>query len=222
MTGRTRRLPPPFLAAVLPVYYSQVAGSTLGSPARATLFWTVTLSLSLVLVGILSPILGTISDIMLGKKKFLAVFVGIGTVGTGLLVFVGSGDWLLASGFFILARLGFASANVFYDSLLPHVARPEDLDRVSTQGFAIGYLGGGVLLAVNIALILGLGANVGTRLSFISLALWWGFFSIPILRRVPIRQQSAGDPVHCCLLRGGYPTIDARRCRRRQACVARC
>jgi UMF1 family MFS transporter len=173
------------LAAVLPVYYSQVAGNTLGSPAQATAYWTTTLSLSLVIVAILSPILGTISDIKRGKKRFLAFFVGVGTVGTGLLVFVGTGDWMLASLLFIVARIGFASANVFYDALLPHVAREEDQDRVSTKGFALGYLGGGLLLALNIVMIFALGDNVGTRLSFVSVAVWWAVFSIPILRRVP-------------------------------------
>jgi UMF1 family MFS transporter len=173
------------LAAVLPVYYSQVAGSTLGSPAQATALWTVTLSVSLVIVAVLSPILGTISDIMRGKKKFLAFFIGLGTIGTGLLVLIGSGDWLLASVFFIVGRIGFAAANVFYDSLLPHVAREDDQDRVSTRGYAIGYLGGGLLLAVNIVMIFTLGSNLGTRLSFLSVAIWWAAFSIPILRRVP-------------------------------------
>ena len=173
------------LAAVLPVYYSQVAGSTLGSPAQATALWTVTLSASLVIVAVLSPILGVVADIMRGKKKFLAFFIGIGTIGTGLLVLIGSGDWLLASAFFIVGRVGFAAANVFYDSLLPHVAREEDQDRVSTRGYAIGYLGGGLLLAVNVVMILTLGSNLGTRLSFLSVAVWWALFSIPILRRVP-------------------------------------
>ncbi len=173
------------LAAVLPVYYSQVAGRTLASPAQATAYWSATLSISLFLVAVLSPILGTISDIKRGKKKFLAFSILIGSAGTALLVFVGTGDWLLASVFFVIARFGFAAGNVFYDALLPHVARPEDQDRVSTFGYALGYLGGGILLAVNIAMIFVLGSDLGTRLSFVSVALWWLVFSIPILRRVP-------------------------------------
>jgi UMF1 family MFS transporter len=173
------------LAAVLPVYYSQVAGRTLGSAAQATAYWTATLSISLVLVAILSPILGTISDLKRGKKKFLTVFVLVGSGATALLVFVGTGDWLLASIIFVVARFGFAAGNVFYDALLPHVAREEDIDRVSTVGFAVGYLGGGLLLAINIVMIFTLGNSLGTRLSFLSVAVWWLVFSIPILRRVP-------------------------------------
>ena len=173
------------LAAVLPVYYSQVAGRTLGSAAQATAFWTATLSISLILVAVLSPILGTISDVKRGKKRLLAVSVLLGSGATALLVFVGTGDWLLASAVFIVARVGFAAGNVFYDSLLPHVAKPRDIDRVSTVGYAVGYLGGGLLLAINVVMIFTLGNSVGTRLSFVSVAVWWLLFSIPILRRVP-------------------------------------
>ncbi|MEN8114511.1 MAG: MFS transporter [Actinomycetota bacterium] len=173
------------LAAVLPVYYSQVAGRTLGSAAQATAYWTATLSISLIIVAILSPILGTISDLKRGKKKFLAASILVGAVGVSLLVFVGTGDWLIASAAFVIARIGFATGNVFYEALLPHVAHEEDLDRVSTLGYAVGYLGGGLLLAINIVMIFTLGNSLGTRLSFLSVAIWWIVFSIPIMRRVP-------------------------------------
>lgn len=173
------------LAAVLPVYYSQVAGSTLPSATVATTYWSYGLSISLFLVAILSPILGTISDIQRGKKRFLAIFAGIGIVGTALLVLVGTGDWILASILGIIGRIGFNSANTFYDSLLPHVARPEDQDKVSARGFAMGYLGGGVLLAINIVMLQVLPGTWGARLSFLSVAIWWAVFSIPLFRHVP-------------------------------------
>ena len=173
------------LAAVLPVYYSQVAGSTLPSATVATTYWSYGLSISLFLVAILSPILGTISDIQRGKKRFLAIFAGIGIVGTALLVLVGTGDWILASILGIIGRIGFNGANTFYDSLLPHVARPEDQDKVSARGFAMGYLGGGVLLAINIVMLQMLPGTWGARLSFLSVAIWWAVFSIPLFRHVP-------------------------------------
>ena len=173
------------LAAVLPAYYSSVAGATLPSAAVATAYWTTTLSISLIIVAFLSPVLGTIADVMRGKKRFLSIFVGMGVVGTGLLVLITTGDWVLASVFFILGRVGFAGANVFYDALLPHVARPEDQDVVSTRGYAIGYLGGGLLLAVNVIMIFVIGSELGARLSFLSVAIWWAVFSIPLFRRVP-------------------------------------
>ena len=173
------------LAAVLPVYYSQVAGATLPSEARATAYWSTGVSLSLLIAAIISPVLGTVSDVMRGKKRFLAIFVGLGIVGTGLLVLVDTGDWLLASILFLFGRIGFTAANVFYDALLPHVAREEDQDRVSTRGYAMGYLGGGLLLAINVVMIQFLPGTWGVRLSFLSVAIWWAAFSIPVLTRVP-------------------------------------
>ena len=173
------------MAAVLPVYYSQVAGATLPSAAIATAYWSTGLSISIFIVALLSPILGTISDVMRGKKKFLSFFVAVGVIGTGLIVLVDTGDWLLASILFIFGRIGFAGANVFYDALLPHIAKDEDLDVVSSRGYALGYLGGGILLAVNIVMIQLLPGTWGPRLSFLSVAIWWAVFSIPIFRRVP-------------------------------------
>ncbi len=173
------------LAAVLPVYYSQVAGATLPSEAVATAYWSLGLSISLFIVAILSPILGTVSDVMRGKKRFLAVFAGLGIVSTALLVLVTTGDWLLASVLAVLGRVGFNGSITFYDALLPHVAKPEDQDNVSARGYAMGYLGGGLLLAINVAMIQFLPGTWGARLSFLSVAIWWAVFSIPLFLRVP-------------------------------------
>jgi len=172
------------LAAVLPIYYSQVAGANLPSASLATAYWSTGLSVSLLLVAIMAPILGTISDIMRGKKRFLAIFWGLGVVATGLLVLVSTGDWILASILFILGRIGFTGANVFYDALLPHVAKGDDQDRVSTRGYAMGYLGGGILLAINVVMIF-MFPEWGARLSFFSVAVWWAVFAIPLFRNVP-------------------------------------
>ena len=182
------------LAAVLPIYYSQVAGATLPSEARATAYWSLGLSLSLFIVAIISPILGTVSDVMRGKKRFLAIFAGMGIVGTGLLALVSTGDWLLASILFMVGRIGFTAANVFYDALLPHVAKRDDQDRVSTRGYALGYLGGGLMLAINVIMIQFLPGTWGPRLSFLSVAIWWAVFSIPILRRVPEPPAATATP----------------------------
>ncbi len=173
------------LAAVLPVYFSQVAGATLPNAAIATSYWSFGLSISLLIVAILSPILGTISDVMRGKKSFLAAFAGIGIIGTGLLVLVGTGDWVLALILGIIGRVGFSGSISFYDALLPHVARRDDQDRVSARGYAMGYLGGGLLLAINIVMIQFLPGTWGARLSFLSVAIWWAVFSIPLFRLVP-------------------------------------
>jgi UMF1 family MFS transporter len=207
------------LAAVLPIYYSQVAGSTLPSPAIATAYWARGLSISLFISAVLSPILGTVSDVMRGKKRFLSIFVGLGVLATGLLVLVESGDWLLASILFILGRVGFTAANIFYDALLPHVAREEDRDQVSTRGYAMGYLGGGILLAINVAMIQFLPGTWGPRASFLSVALWWALFSIPIFRQVPeppaaTAELGAGETVLAESFRRLWGTLrDLRRYR---------
>lgn len=177
------------MAAILPAYYSAVAGSTLPSAATATAYWSLTNSLALFIIALLSPVLGTISDILNNKKKFLSFFVGIGVIGTGLLVLINTGDWILASLFFIIGRIGFGGSIIFYDALLPHVARDEDQDWVSSGGFAWGYVGGGILLAVNVVMLQlipdSLFDYAGIRLSFLSVAIWWAVFSIPLLLRVP-------------------------------------
>src|SRR5574341_13078 len=178
------------MAAVLPIYYSRVAGASLPSEAAATALWSMGLSVSLLIVALLSPILGTISDVMRGKKLFLGLFVGMGVIATGLLVLVSTGDWLLASILFMVGRIGMTSSTPFYDALLPHVARREDQDDVSARGYAMGYVGGGILLAANVAIIFFIPDfpgfdNAGTRLTFLSVAIWWAVFSIPILTRIP-------------------------------------
>jgi len=190
------------MAAVLPTFYSEVAGGTL-EPVQASSYWGYTNTAAMMLVAFAAPVLGAIADHSGAKKRFLGGFAGIGILFTGLLVFVSTGDWLLASGLYILARIGFSGSIVFYDSLLPHVARADDIDQVSTKGFALGYLGGGLLLVINLAWILQPGwfglpnAEIASRLSFLSVAIWWGVFSIPLLRRVnepPFIQREGESP----------------------------
>jgi len=175
------------MAAVLPVYYSSVAAAGL-APNIATAYWGYTTSISLLVAAVLGPILGAVADFSGAKKRFLAIFMAIGVAGTALLYLVKSGDWLMASAFFVLGELGFAGSLVFYDSLLPHIARPDEVDMVSSRGYAIGYLGGGLLLAVNLAMIMLAPkemAGLMTRLSFVTVAVWWFIFTIPLLRLVP-------------------------------------
>ncbi len=174
------------LAAVLPVYYSTVAGSTLSSPAEATRYYTLTLSLSVLVVALLSPVLGAAADEAGWRKRFLLVFATIGIVSTVSMFGIGEGDWLMASILFGIARIGFGASNVFYDSLLPHVAKPDDIDRVSTRGYAFGYLGGGLLLTANVIAIFALpDDNLGVRLSLASVGIWWAVFATPLIRTVP-------------------------------------
>ncbi|MEE8601846.1 MFS transporter [Euzebya tangerina] len=191
------------LAAVLPVYYSSVAGATLPSAATATQYYSVTLSASVLVVAILSPVLGAVADATGTRKRLLLLFAVIGIIGTAGLFGVNTGDWILASVLFVIGRIGFGGANVFYDALLPHITSREELDRVSARGYAFGYLGGGLLLTINAGMILALPEdNLGFRLSLLSVAVWWAVFSVPLIRHVP-EPPGEGDRTGREALRAG-------------------
>ena len=202
------------MGAILPVFYFEVAAVQLDPNVRtAHLAWTT--SIALFIIAIISPLLGAVADYMGSKKKFVAFFAGLGILFTSFLCFVGEGQWLFASAVFIVANIGFAGANVFYESLLPHIAREEEIDRVSTAGYAIGYVGGGILLALNFLWItspetFGLrDADQATRLTFLSVSIWWALFSIPLLLRVrePPRSLEAGETVGVNPVRVGFSRV---------------
>jgi MFS transporter, UMF1 family len=179
------------MAALLPPYFSNVAAAGMANKAMASAIWGYSSALAMFLTALMGPILGAIADYTGSKKRFMRGFLGIAVLFTGLLFFIGKGDWLGAIIFYVLADIGNAGANIFYDSLLPHVARPEEIDQVSTKGYALGYLGGGLLLLVNLIWYMKPGwfgfpdANMAVRVSFLSVAVWWVIFSVPIFRWVP-------------------------------------
>lgn len=187
------------MAAVLPVYYHQVAAVGLPEHLR-TAYWGYTQTIALAIVAISSPILGAMADHLGAKKKFLAFFAFTGVVGSAVLYFVQHGDWVLASTAFIVGNIGFAASELFYESLLPHIAKPNEIDRVSTAGYALGYVGGGLLLAIHLAWVsspetFGLSdSGQASRVAFATVAVWWGIFTVPILRRVAEPAISSGDP----------------------------
>lgn len=179
------------MVAVFPIYFVKVAGAEV-DPARATQFWGYANSFSIVLVALLSPILGAVADFAGAKKRFLGAFLGLGVSAAAGMFLIERGDLLLATVLFTVVSLSVAGSFVFYESLLPHIASEEEVDRVSTAGFAFGYLGGGLLLALNLAWIqnpalFGLpeGSTLPVRLALLSVAVWWLLFSIPLFRRVP-------------------------------------
>ncbi len=148
-------------------------------------------SLASALMVILAPALGAIADTGSAKKRFLGFFTALGVAATAALYLIAQGDWLFALGVFVLANLGFSAANAFYDSLIVGVARQDELDLVSAYGYALGYLGGGLLFAVNIAMVVwpaafGLSdAQEAVRISFLCVAAWWFVFSVPLFLNVP-------------------------------------
>jgi UMF1 family MFS transporter len=197
------------IAAVFPVYFSSVAAANL-PPAEATGRFALATTLALTVIAVLAPFLGALADYSAAKKKLLGAFMTLGVLATAGMSFVQRGDWQLAAMLFILGNIGASGSFVFYDALLPHIARTEEMDRVSTAGYAVGYLGGGLLLAVNLVWIqqpqvFGLAdAGAAARLSFLSVALWWFVFSLPLFLRVaePPRQLEAGE-------HGGTPPLRA-------------
>jgi len=186
------------MVAVFPIYFVKVAGGGLGESGATQRLASVN-TLALIVIALLSPVLGAISDYRGTKKRLLALFMLIGVVAVLGMYFVGRGDLGLASSLFTLSLIGAAGSFVFYEALLPHIARPNEIDRVSTAGYALGYVGGGVLLALNLAWIqrpdwFGLPSGAGlspseatlpVRLAFLSVAAWWVLFSLPLFRRVP-------------------------------------
>jgi len=209
------------MAAVLPVFYSSVAAADL-SKTTASSYWGYTNTIAMLIVAFTAPVLGALADHSGMKKKFLAAFAALGILSTAGLIGVSRGDWLLASSLYILGMVGFSGGNNFYDSLLPHVAGDQEIDRISSWGYATGYLGGGILLVFNLAMILkpqffGLpNAEWGTRYSFLTVSIWWALFTIPLLKNVseppvvPIAGESA-NPLRASLQRLSLTFHNIRR-----------
>ena len=221
------------ITAVFPLYYADVASA--GEPAGvATWRFAAASTIGMVVIAVLAPILGALADEKPIKKKLLGLFMAIGVTAVGGMFFIEKGDWAFASLLFIVANIGANGSFVFYDALLPHVARPDEVDRVSTAGYALGYVGGGLLLALNLAWIMnpswfglpsgpGLTASQETlpvRLAFVSVAVWWLVFSVPLFRTVsepPIELKpgagQGGQPLREALVRLGETLRELRRYR---------
>jgi UMF1 family MFS transporter len=178
------------IAAIFPIFFQKVAAADLPGPVATSRFaWATTWSI--LIVAVITPLLGALADYAAIKKKLLGVFLAIGAVATGAMYFITRGDWLFALVLFVIGNVGVAGSIVFYESLLPHLAPQEELDRVSSAGYAVGYIGGGVLLAINILMMsrpawFGLPSReIAVRASLASVAVWWVVFSIPLFRDVP-------------------------------------
>ncbi len=156
------------------------------NPAESTFYLGWANSIASIFVAAMAPFLGAIADRGTAKKKFLILFAFLGIVMTGGLWIVAQGHWQMAVLLYVLATIGFSSSNIFYDSLLPGVASEKKVDYVSSLGFALGYIGGGILFLVNVLMYLKpelFGIPDGAtaiRLSFVSVAVWWAVFTIPV------------------------------------------
>ncbi|MCH8029881.1 MAG: MFS transporter [Candidatus Dadabacteria bacterium] len=173
------------MAAFFPVFFKEYwsAGADV---TMSTFKLGMANSLASVIVALSSPLIGAIADRGGIKKRLLFFFAMLGIVMTGSLYFIQRGDWVMAVSLYIISTVGFMGGNVFYDSLIVSVAKPKSMNFISSLGFSLGYLGGGLLFAIIVWMIMrpatfGLSSsNDALRISFVMVAVWWAVFSIPI------------------------------------------
>ncbi len=155
-------------------------------------------SLASIIIAVLSPILGTLADYKDKKKRFFIFFALVGIFSTLMLAFIApsSGQWQLLIVIYILSSIGFAGANIFYDSFLVDVTSDDRMDKVSTSGYAFGYISSVIPFGISLAVIffLGMDLSIGYQIGFVITALWWGLLTIPIVKDVQQRHYIKPEP----------------------------
>lgn len=180
--------------AVFPLYYKASATEAGITGADSTAYLGYTIAIATFILAMLGPILGTIADYRGNKKKFFRFFAALGVVATAALSLIPPEQWLLLLIIYTITVLGSAGSNVFYDAFLVDVSSEERMDRVSSRGFSLGYIGSTIPFIVSIAIIISaqngilpLSVSAASRISFIITAVWWGIFTLPVLRNVEQR-----------------------------------
>ncbi len=164
---------------LLAVFSAYFKGEVVGG-AEGSRLWGVSVGIAMLIVAVSAPFLGTVADFSGSKKRFLFFFTAMAVIFTGLLFFVQAGDVVMGMIFFILAETGYRAAQVFYNSLLPEIAEPDEIGTVSGNGWAIGSLGGILCLVLALALIMLIGGTIIVRLTLPITALYFALSSIPI------------------------------------------
>ena len=177
--------------AVFPLFYKAAATKAGMSASDSTAYLGYTIAISTFILAMLGPILGTIADYKGFKKKFFTFFLTLGVSFTALLAFIPSDKWLLLLICYTIAAIGSAGANVFYDAFLVDVTTEKRMNRISARGFGLGYIGSTIPFLISIAIIilaqqeiLPITTTTASQIAFLITAIWWGLFSIPILRNV--------------------------------------
>lgn len=175
------------VTATIPIYFRGLAESAGVSSTAASSLWGSATSISILVLAVLSPILGAIADYENMKKKIFTVFFVL-AIGGGFL-FTFAPGWLSFLVFFIIARIGYAACNIFYDAMLVDVTTDERMDRLSTFGYAFGYIGSCIPFVAGLLLILncdsiGISMTAATRFSFIITMAWWVIMAIPLYKNV--------------------------------------
>ncbi len=195
------------MAGFFPIFYKQYWAAGVDASSSTFQLGVANAVASLVIV-LCAPVLGAIADAGKYKKEFLLLFAILGISLTSMLYWVGKGDWAAAVMLFSAATVGFMGANVFYDALILNVSDENNRDVVSALGYALGYLGGGLLFAINVAMTLspdsfGLAdASEAVRLSFISVSIWWAVFSVPLFLFVKEQPTSIKTSLVVSIKRG--------------------
>lgn len=173
------------VSTTIPIYFRSLAEQSV-SEATASGIWGLATSVAVLILAVLSPFLGALADYRGMKKKIFSAFLAVGVIGLLLLSFAGS--WISYLMLFVLTRLCYSACNIFYDSMLVDVTPDERMDRVSSYGYALGYIGSCIPFTIGILLILlrpfGLSTQSATQISFIITAVWWVLLTIPLLRNV--------------------------------------
>jgi UMF1 family MFS transporter len=189
------------LAVIFNHYFATVVAGgekgveLLGFRLHGASLFTFSVSISMVISAILAPFLGAVADASASKKRFLMAFCFIAVLSTGLLYFVHEGNYWRGAIFFIIANIGFAGGNVYYNAFLPEISNDQNIGRISGLGWALGYIGGGALLAINLMMlqypgVLGFREGSFTvQDCFLSVSLWWFVFSIPTFLLLKERAQ---------------------------------
>lgn len=187
------------MAGFFPIFYKSYWASDL-SNLESTAMVGYANSLSGLIVVLLAPILGAYADIGTKRKKLLLLFASLGILCTASFYFIPQGEWMLAAVLYAIAAVGFSGGNVFYDSLIVSVSDNENRNRVSALGYSLGYLGGGLLFLINVIMFLnpqlfGIESQSNAvLLSFFMVAVWWAFFSVPLLRNVKEEDSERENP----------------------------
>jgi UMF1 family MFS transporter len=167
-------------------------------------------SIGSLFVALMAPVLGAIADKGSTRKKFLLLFAYLGALSSAALFLIGKGQWAMAIFVYVMGLIGFSGANVFYDSLLPGVAGEDRIDFVSSLGYSLGYLGGGLLFLINVLMTLmpqkfGLpDAATAVRVAFVTVGLWWGFFTVFTILWVKEERTAAASEAGENVVRAGF------------------
>lgn len=185
-------------STIMPLYFKMVF-ENVGSATTSTAYWGYANSLATLILALLAPVLGTIADYIGVKKRFFVTFVLIGIAATAFLAFVPESFWLGLLVVYMLTAIGFSGANIFYDAFLVDITTKDRMDRVSTTGYALGYIGSTIPFILCMVFVVGaqmgwfpISIGMAFRLSFVITALWWGFFTMPMVKNV---RQIHGIPM---------------------------